>query len=147
MWGLLMIQRVLVLSRALCCGSLLLFGAACADQGPSPDTCSAVPISVTSGIEPTFSWTSGCLVEGLTVSRSGSGAIVWEAVSVNQTNNLASGVRYALTPAGAALTANRLEPLVAGTSYLVALFRTEGGRGSPIHAVGHSAFTPPAAAP
>jgi hypothetical protein len=134
-------MRQLVGVRALC-GAIVMLCMACSDQGPTADSCATIPVSVSSGTQPMFSWTSECLVEALAVSQGGSGAIVWLAVSVNQTNNLASGIRYAFAPPGAALTANRLDPLAAGKAYRVTLYRAEGGQGSQVHSVGQSGFVP-----
>jgi hypothetical protein len=129
-------------SSVLGLGTLLVLNPACSDQGPGVADCSALPIGVTSGTVPSFSWDPGCRIAGLFVALPGPGAIVWTAVSVDQTNSIASPVDYASTPAGAAMTANLVQYLVAGTTYQVILFRVADGRGGQLQAVGTATFTP-----
>jgi hypothetical protein len=118
---------------------LVVLTAACADPGISMTDCSAaVAVTVTAGTQPTFGWTPACQVEALTVALQGRDVIVWGAVSPNQTNSIGSPVPYGSTPPGAAATANRIEPLVTGTTYEVTVFRVDDG-GS-IRAVGTATF-------
>ena len=127
-------------TAALRFGPLVAITLACADQGVTAPPCgTVVTVTVSKGLYPTFSWASGCQIEQLTVARPASGAIVWSAVSPNR-NSIAPPVQYAATPPGAAMTANRLEFLVAGTTYEVELFRIDdlGSRQS----VGRSTFVP-----
>jgi hypothetical protein len=117
----------------------VVLNAACADPGPSLADCSAgVPVTVSAGTQPTFSWTPACQAEALTVALHDRDVIVWGAVSHNQTNTIGSPVPYGSTPPGAAATANRIDPLVAGTTYQVTVFRVDDG-GS-IRAVGAAIF-------
>ena len=125
---------------ALSFGSLMVITLACADQAITAPPCgAAVTVKVSNSLNPTFSWAPGCQIEQLTVARQASGAIVWSAVSPNQ-NIIVPPVQYAVTPPGAAMTANRVEFLVAGTTYEVELFRIDdlGSRQS----VGRSTFVP-----
>jgi hypothetical protein len=118
---------------------LVVLNAACADPGPSLADCSAaVAVTVSAGTQPTFSWTPACQVEALTVALQDRDVIVWGAVSPNQTNTIGSPVPYGSTPPGAAATANRIEPLVTGTTYEVTIFREDDG--GIIRAVGAAIF-------
>jgi hypothetical protein len=120
-------------------GSLLALSAACADYGSSLKPCGTdLALSVSAGSQPTFRWTPACQVEALTVALDGRDVIVWGAVSPNQTNTIGSPVPYGTTPPGAAATANRIDPLVPGTSYQVTLFRVDDG--GMIRAVGVATF-------
>jgi len=113
--------------------------ASCADPGPSLADCSAVAITVSAGTQPTFNWTPACEVEALTVALHDRDVIVWGAMSPNQTNTIASPVPYGTTPPGSAATANRIEPLVTGTTYQVTLFRVDDA--GALQAVGMAIFT------
>lgn len=118
---------------------LVVLNAACADPGPSLADCSAVAVTVSAGTQPTFNWTPACQVEALTVAlHNNHDVIVWGAVSPNQTNTIGSPVPYGSTPPGAAATANRIEPLVSGTTYEVTVFRMDDG--GTIRAVGTATF-------
>jgi hypothetical protein len=103
--------------------------------------CTLLPVAVSSGTAPTFSWDAGCPVEEIIVSLPGPGAVMWSAFSVNQTNSLASPVVYGSTPPGAAMTANMVPPLVAGTTYQITLVRVDTPGGPP-QGVGSATFVP-----
>jgi hypothetical protein len=68
--------------------------------------------------------------------------MIWGTVSHNQANNIESPVRYGVFPDSAAQTANILLPLVAGTTYQVALFRVDDGSGGSLQRVGVTTFVP-----
>ena len=119
---------------------LLLSG--CSEPLTTSSDCTSVAVTVTAGAQPTFSWRPSCQIEGLTVARAPQGAVVWSTISVNLTNRIAAPVRYGVFPSGAALTANRFEPLAPGTRYQVTLFRAADGQGDPVRAVGTAVFVP-----
>ena len=123
-------------------GALLVINPACADQGPAVGDCSSLPVAVSPGTFPTFSWDAACRVEAVIVALPGPGAVVWVAVSVDQSNSIASPVVYASTPAGAAMTANLVQYLVAGTTYEVTLLRRADGPGGQIEGAGAATFVP-----
>jgi len=130
-------------SIALGFGPLLVLSSACVDRALSSSACSNVTVRVTAGIQPSFSWTPACRIEGLTVHLPGTGAVIWGTVSHNQANNIESPVvRYGVFPDSAAQTANILLPLVAGTTYQVALFRVDDGSGGSLQRVGVTTFVP-----
>lgn len=123
--------------------ALLAVNPACADHGLTgvANGCTVLPVAVSHGTSPTFSWDAGCQVEEIIVAFPGPGAVVWSAVSVNQTNSIASPVDYGSTPPGAAMTANAVVPLVAGTTYQVNLIRVDT-QGGPPQGVGSATFVP-----
>lgn len=123
-------------------GTLLVINPACADQGPAVGDCSSLPIAVSPGTFPTFSWDAGCRVEAVMVALPGPGAIMWTAMSVDQSNSIASPVQYGSSPAGAAMTANMVPFLVAGTTYVVSLLRRADGSGGQIEGAGAATFVP-----
>jgi len=124
--------------------TLLALNSACVDQRLTKVTgeCSSLPVAVSAGTFPTFSWDATCPIQELIVAFPGPGAIVWSAISVNQTNSIASPVKYATAPLGAAQTANRVQFLVAGTTYEVTLLRAGDSPGGPLQAVGTATFVP-----
>ena len=132
--------------RSVCCRVLslaFLVCVACTTESPvASEPCSTLSIAVGSGLQPTFDWNRACRVEAVVVSRADAPGIVWEAVSVNQTNTISAAVRYAVAPAGAALTANPVFPLASGLAYQITLLRADGGQGSPLRTVGSQFFTP-----
>ena len=98
---------------------------------PEVTACSAETGSVTATVNvtgaPVFAWDPACAVSGLLVEHAGSGAggDVWFiASSPTETNLISPPVTYGTTslPAGVA-TSYGPDPLVAGTSYLLILFR------------------------
>lgn len=119
--------------------------AACADQGPSLTPCASAAVTVTPGgalnwtLSPEFSWDPSCRITSLEVSARSTGNIVWIAFSPNQ-NNIATPVHYAVTPANAAMTANRLEALVPGTTYQVTIRRLDAS--GALHILGTATFVP-----
>jgi hypothetical protein len=116
---------------------------ACADHPLTgvASGCAVLPVAVSAGTAPTFSWDAACPVEEIIVALPGPGALMWSAFSVNQTNSLASPVAYGATPPGAAMTANMVQPLVAGTTYAVTLIRVDTPGGPP-QGVGAATFVP-----
>ena len=124
-------------TRGVGLSALLLSCAGCSDQAPSAD----VLIDVSTGTSPVFSWTPALEIASLTVARAGSDVIVWTTFSLGQANALAPPVSYGIAPPGAAQTANRLEFLVAGTTYEVTLFRVDDPGGTP-RPVGSATFVP-----
>jgi hypothetical protein len=127
-------------SAALGFGPLLVLSSACADSALSSSACSNVTVRVTAGIQPSFTWTPACQIEGLTVHLPGPGAIIWRTVSYRLSNTIATPVGYGVFPDGAAQTANILLPLVAGTTYQVTLFRMDDGPGGSLRSIGVTAF-------
>jgi hypothetical protein len=124
---------VALLAATLACANNHLSGVA--------SGCTLLPVSVSSGTAPTFSWDAGCPVEEIIVGLPGPGAVMWSTFSVNQTNSLASPVVYGSTPPGAAMTANMVQPLVAGTTYTVTLIRVDTPGGPP-QGAGSATFVP-----
>jgi hypothetical protein len=124
--------------------ALLALNPACADQRLTKVTgvCSSLSVTVSAGISPTFSWDAACPIQELIVALPGPGAVVWSAVSVNLTNSIASPVTYASTPPGAAMTANVVQFLVAGTTYDVTLLRAADTPGGPLQLAGSATFVP-----
>jgi len=124
--------------------TLLAINPACVDQHLTKVTgdCSSLPVAVSAGTFPTFSWDATCPIQELIVALPGPGAIVWSAVSVNQSNSIASPVDYASTPDGAAMTANKVQYLVAGTTYVVVLLRAADSPGGPLQPAGTATFVP-----
>lgn len=127
-------------SRALCLASLLV-GLACSDSaGPSDQTpCVAnVTVSVSSGTNPSISWSPACrlflvLVEGAQGDE-------WGAIS-DGTNAIATPVRYGVVPAGA----TELTPptaLSVGTQYTVFVYRWVGPGQQDGTLIGQRVFTP-----
>jgi hypothetical protein len=123
--------------------TLLAINPACADQPLTKVTgdCSSLSVAVTPGTAPTFSWGAGCQVEAIVVALPGPGAITWNIFSVNLTNSIASPVDYGSTPPGAAMTANMVQPLVAGTTYTINLIRVDTPGGPP-QGAGSATFVP-----
>lgn len=134
-----MIRHLCVVGLGFC-AYLLCSG--CSEPLTTSADCTSVAVTVSAGAEPTFSWRPSCQIEGVTVARAPEGAVVWSTISVNLTNTIAAPVRYGVFPSGAALTANRFEPLAPGTRYQVTLFRAEGDQGDPVRAVGTAIFVP-----
>ena len=114
----------------------------CSEPVTAAADCTSLAVTVTAGAQPTFSWRPSCQIEGVTVARAPEGAVVWATISVGLTNAIAAPVEYGVFPSGAALTANRLEPLAPGTRYRVTLFRAEGGQGDRVRGVGTAIFVP-----
>jgi len=123
--------------------ALLAVNPACADHRLTgvASGCTVLPVAVSPGTSPTFSWGAGCQVAEIIVDIPGPGPIMWSAISVNQTNSIASPVGYASTPPGAAMTANMVQPLVAGIRYQVTLIRLDTPGGPP-QGVGSATFVP-----
>ena len=123
--------------------ALLAINPACADHSltGAAGGCTVLPVAVSHGTSPTFSWDAACQVEAIIVGLPGPGAITWSAISVNQTNSIASAVGYGSTPPGAAMTANMVQPLVAGSTYQVTLIRVDSPGGPP-QGVGSATFVP-----
>lgn len=113
---------------------------ACQDQSSAP--CSAVAVSVSQGIQPSFNWEPACPVQSLVVRLPGPGAVIWATIASSQDNSIAPSVTYGVFPPGAALTANILLPLVAGTTYEVVLYRVDEGAGGPPRQIGSATFVP-----
>jgi hypothetical protein len=130
--------------RSLLGATLLAINPACADQRLTKvaGDCSLLPVAVSAGNFPSFSWDATCPIQELIVALPGPGAIVWSAISVNQTNSIASPVKYATAPTGSAQTANRVQFLVAGTTYVVTLLRAADSPGGPLQAAGTATFVP-----
>jgi hypothetical protein len=103
--------------------------------------CTLLPVTVSSGTAPTFSWDAACRVEEIIVGTPGPGGITWSVFSVDQTNSIASPVAYGSTPPGAAMTGNVVLPLVAGNSYIVTLIRVDTPGGPP-QGAGSATFVP-----
>jgi hypothetical protein len=123
--------------------ALLAVNPACADHRLTgvASGCTVLPVAVSHGTSPTFSWDAACQVEEIIVGTPGPGGITWSVFSVNQTNSIASPVDYGSTPPGAAMTANMVLPLVAGNTYIVTLIRVDTPGGPP-QGVGSATFAP-----
>jgi hypothetical protein len=123
--------------------AILVIGAACADQGTAAELCApSVAVTVSSGLHPAFNWTPGCPIEGLIVALPGPGAVVWSVISHDLTNRIYPVVHYGVEPPGAALTANILMPLVAGTTYQVVLLQADASQGGRLRSLGSATFVP-----
>ena len=123
--------------------ALLAVNPACADHRLTgvASGCTVLPVAVSHGTAPTFSWDAACQVEAIIVAFPGPGAVTWNVFSVNLTNSIASPVAYGITPPGAAMTANMVQPLVSGTTYIVTLIRVDTPGGPP-QGVGSATFVP-----
>jgi hypothetical protein len=122
----------------LCLVSLV--ATACSDQSSAP--CSAVAVSVSEGIQPSFSWEPACPVQSLVVRRPGPGPVIWATIASGQSNSIAPSVTYGVFPPGAALTANILLPLEAGRTYEVVLSRLDESAVGPPQQIGSATFVP-----
>jgi hypothetical protein len=103
-----------------------LWGACGGDDGPTgPAGCGeSTVVSVTAGLEPTFSWAGGCRVRGVIVEQLTPAALMWEFTTSNedQQNVFDSPIQYGRLPAtGGARLRSGPVPLVAGRRYLVML--------------------------
>jgi hypothetical protein len=124
-------------ATVLCLGIVF---SACQDQSSAP--CSAVAVTVSQGIQPSFTWEPACPVQSLVVRLPGPGPVIWATIATGRSNRIAPSVTYGVFPPGAALTANILIPLVAGTTYEVVLYRVDEGAGGPPQQIGAATFVP-----
>jgi hypothetical protein len=125
----------------------LLLVAACGSGGgstgpgqPLPECTGDVSIQVSTGTQPTFSWTPACRLFFLNVEPATSGGDLWPVIS-RGANRIAPGVKYGVVPAGAEQLQAPV-PLVAGQSYKVALARYTGPGADDGVLVGVETFTP-----
>jgi hypothetical protein len=89
-----------------------------------PECTGDVSIQVSTGTQPTFSWTPACRLFFLNVEPANSGGDLWPIISPGA-NRIAPGVKYGVVPAGAEQLQAPV-PLQAGQSYKVALARYTG---------------------
>jgi hypothetical protein len=84
-----------------------------------------VSVAVSGGVSPTISWTPSCGISSLDVFPTAGGASLWVLYSGAQApeNPFRSGIRYGRPPAGA-LEVTGPMPLVVGTEYTVAVYRS-----------------------
>lgn len=114
---------------------------ACTREPTSPaGPVGTATITVTTGLQPTFDWTPGSSVHEVTVTRAGTNVILWAAISSYRSNAISPPVDYGTTPAGAIMTANKIDPLDRGVTYRVTVSRFDdrGMRRS----VGTTTFVP-----
>jgi hypothetical protein len=84
----------------------------------------SVSVTVSEGLEPTFSWTPNCRLFFLLVEPSDSGDDQWHVIS-DSANVIAPPVKYGVVPDGA-VERNPAVDLVPGHAYHVYLFRWTG---------------------
>jgi hypothetical protein len=113
----------------------------CAYHAPDTPPCTDLTVQVTTGTHPTFRWTPECRIERLQVTHTGSPVVCWTTFSRDRSNALGPPIAYGVVPPGGARTANRVELLAAGATYLVTLSRVPPGGGAP-QIVGKRAFAP-----
>jgi hypothetical protein len=113
----------------------------CAYHAPDRAPCTDLTVQVTKGTHPSFRWPAACRVERLRVTRAASPVVCWTTFSRDRTNALAPPIEYGVDPPGAARTAERVELLSGGTTYLVTLERVPPGGGAP-REVGKQMFVP-----
>jgi hypothetical protein len=104
---------------------------ACGDDstGPrgAPGCDESTVVSVSAGVEPTFSWSGGCRVQGVSVVQSSPFRVMWSFSATNdqQINVFGSPIRYGQLPAtGGVRLDTEAIPLVAGREYQVVLYAT-----------------------
>jgi hypothetical protein len=118
--------------------TLAVFVLSCSDgTAPTPVPCAddqQVTVSVSPGLQPTFSWEPACGMSSVQVwavsPGSGGGGWVLYGGENAARNPLGSGIRYGRAPSGAIEPAPEV-PLVAGQEYMVAVYRWIGEPGGP----------------
>jgi hypothetical protein len=116
-----------------------ILGLACSD-GASPTSCVDVPVSVSSGTTPQFSWTLACPAYSLLVLDQETS--MWYIGGGERMEDvIRSPVRYGIVPGGAVIPSGPAQPLQAGVTYTVMLDRRNwfGGGLSPL---ARRTFTP-----
>ena len=131
-------RTLTTLTTALACVILL----ACSDD-PSgieslPECNGGVTVTVSAGIEPTFSWTPACRLFGVLVEEGGPD--VWLILSLGS-NSITPPVRYGVVPQGATEREDPV-PLVAGVTYDVTLARFTGPGDDDGELIANQEFTP-----
>jgi hypothetical protein len=107
------------LALATAVGALLI--GACGGDLTGPAGCDdSTVVSVSPGLEPTFSWPGGCRVKSVTVAQLNPFRVVWEFRDTNefQKNVFASPIQYGRLPTtDEARLVSGPVPLVAGQQY------------------------------
>jgi hypothetical protein len=109
-------------------------------EQPLPECTGDVSIQVSTGTQPTFSWTPACRLFFLNVEPATSGEDLWLVIS-RGANRIAPGLKYGVLPAGAEQRELPV-PLVAGNPYKVVLGRYTGPGAEDGELVGVKAFSP-----
>ena len=113
-------------------------GLACAD-GASPSSCTDVPVSVSSGTTPQFSWTAACPAYSLQVI--GQETSMWYVSGGEVLEDvIRPPVRYGIVPAGA-VPSGPAQPLQAGVTYTLMLDR-RNRLGGGVSFLAERTFTP-----
>lgn len=125
---------------------LLLWLSGCSSNDatpPAPCQASVQPV-VGLGTTPSLEWSPDCAAAGLAVqAQDGSGRVMWTVLTVGTQNTLAGPVHYGERPADPPVFTDPAVPLVAGTTYLLTVFRAEDAAGGPILvAIGSQEFVP-----
>jgi len=91
----------------------------CSVFDPPPDCSDVVEVTVSAGIDPTFSWSPACAVNTLTVSSSGVGA-VWRITTLGDLadRGISPPVRYGDAPNAARLITPPTD-LEVGREYII----------------------------
>lgn len=118
--------------------ALVFLGAACSD-GSGPSSCDDVPISISPGTAPQFSWAGGCPAYSLQVS--GPAVSMWFVSGGDVLDDVIQPpVQYGTVPPGSAQSAPA-EPLQSGTTYTVRLDR-RNRLGGGVTLLAERTFTP-----
>ena len=112
-----------IVAASVAAGALVI--AACGSDPTGPAGCDeATVLSVSPGLEPTFSWPGGCRVQAVSVEQVSPYRVVWDFNTTNdlQENVFASPIQYGRLPTtGGARLGTSPVPLVAGRQYRVTL--------------------------
>lgn len=117
------------LAAALSIAVAAAIAGACGRNPTNPDVCAeSTAVSVSPGLEPTFSWSGGCTGTVLYVQQlTPPNHNVWRIGGPSDRTRFASPVQYGRVPAGGVSEEIALEPLVAGRQYGVYLVSSGGG--------------------
>lgn len=116
-------SRVAIGKNTIALVAVILIGA-CGGDSTGPVGCDAsTVVSVSAGLEPAFSWPSGCRVASASVEQvTPSFAVMWEVISSTNENVLGSPLQYGRLPTtGGLRLGTGPVPLVAGRVYRVIL--------------------------
>lgn len=116
------VVRPRVVAVSILAGAALI--GACGGDSTGPMGCDAsTVVSVSAGLEPTFSWSSGCRVASAFVEQvTPSYAVMWEVIGSTNENVVESPLQYGQLPTtGGLRLGTGPVPLVAGRQYRVFL--------------------------
>jgi hypothetical protein len=119
------VARPLVVVAVSTTVGAVLIGACGGGDPTGPAGCDeSTVVSVSPGLEPTFSWPGGCRVQAVSVEQLSPYRVVWDFNTTNdlQENVFASPIQYGRLPTtGGARLGSGPFPLVAGRQYRVTL--------------------------